>query len=120
MDVATLKEQAERCRRLAKQADPFTHKIFRFRGQECPSEPTSICAALGVVGGAHRRSGRWYFHGHPICRQGRITGASLAGSRASHFRSNEKASTIVSGVCLNSLATTSRTVSVSSPNGLPA
>jgi hypothetical protein len=26
MDVATLKEQAERCRRLAKQADPFTQK----------------------------------------------------------------------------------------------
>jgi hypothetical protein len=26
MDLATLKEQAERCRRLAKQADPFTQK----------------------------------------------------------------------------------------------
>jgi hypothetical protein len=26
MDLATLKEQAERCRRLAKQADPFTEK----------------------------------------------------------------------------------------------
>ncbi len=26
MDIATLKEQAERCRRLAKQADPFTEK----------------------------------------------------------------------------------------------
>jgi hypothetical protein len=26
MDVATLKQQAERCRRLAKQADPFTEK----------------------------------------------------------------------------------------------
>jgi hypothetical protein len=26
MDVATLKEQAERCRRLAKHADPFTQQ----------------------------------------------------------------------------------------------
>jgi len=26
MDLATLKEQAERCRRLARQADPFTEK----------------------------------------------------------------------------------------------
>ncbi|MDO9296985.1 hypothetical protein [Bradyrhizobium sp.] len=26
MDLATLKEQAERCRRLAKQADPFTEQ----------------------------------------------------------------------------------------------
>jgi hypothetical protein len=26
MDLATLKEQAERCRRLARQADPFTQK----------------------------------------------------------------------------------------------
>jgi len=26
MDLATLKEQAERCRRLAKHADPFTQK----------------------------------------------------------------------------------------------
>ena len=26
MDLATLKEQAERCRRLAKQADPFTQE----------------------------------------------------------------------------------------------
>jgi hypothetical protein len=26
MDIATLKEQAERCRRLAKHADPFTQK----------------------------------------------------------------------------------------------
>ena len=26
MDLATLKQQAERCRRLAKQADPFTQK----------------------------------------------------------------------------------------------
>jgi hypothetical protein len=26
MDLATLREQAERCRRLAKQADPFTQK----------------------------------------------------------------------------------------------
>lgn len=26
MDLATLKQQAERCRRLAKQADPFTEK----------------------------------------------------------------------------------------------
>jgi hypothetical protein len=26
MDLATLKEQVERCRRLAKQADPFTQK----------------------------------------------------------------------------------------------
>jgi hypothetical protein len=26
MDAATLKEQAERCRRLAKHADPFTQK----------------------------------------------------------------------------------------------
>jgi hypothetical protein len=26
MDLATLKEQAERCRRLAKHADPFTRK----------------------------------------------------------------------------------------------
>jgi hypothetical protein len=26
MDLATLKEQAERCRRLAKQADPFTER----------------------------------------------------------------------------------------------
>jgi hypothetical protein len=26
MDLATLKEQAERCRQLAKQADPFTQK----------------------------------------------------------------------------------------------
>ena len=26
MDIATLKEQAERCRRLAQQADPFTQK----------------------------------------------------------------------------------------------
>jgi hypothetical protein len=26
MDLAALKEQAERCRRLAKQADPFTQK----------------------------------------------------------------------------------------------
>jgi hypothetical protein len=26
MDLATLKEQAERCRRLAEQADPFTQK----------------------------------------------------------------------------------------------
>jgi hypothetical protein len=26
MDLATLKEQAERCRRLAKQADPFTEE----------------------------------------------------------------------------------------------
>jgi hypothetical protein len=26
MDLATLKEQAERCRRLAKQADPFIQK----------------------------------------------------------------------------------------------
>jgi hypothetical protein len=26
MDLATLKEQAERCRRLARQADPFTEQ----------------------------------------------------------------------------------------------
>jgi hypothetical protein len=26
MDLATLKEQADRCRRLARQADPFTEK----------------------------------------------------------------------------------------------
>ncbi len=26
MDLATLKEQADRCRRLARQADPFTRK----------------------------------------------------------------------------------------------
>jgi hypothetical protein len=26
MDLATLKQQAERCRRLAKEADPFTQK----------------------------------------------------------------------------------------------
>jgi hypothetical protein len=26
MDIATLKQQAERCRRLAKQADPFTQQ----------------------------------------------------------------------------------------------
>ncbi|MDP1867195.1 hypothetical protein [Bradyrhizobium sp.] len=26
MDLATLREQAERCRRLAKQADPFTEQ----------------------------------------------------------------------------------------------
>ena len=26
MDLATLKQQAQRCRRLAKQADPFTEK----------------------------------------------------------------------------------------------
>jgi hypothetical protein len=26
MDLATLREQAERCRRLARQADPFTEK----------------------------------------------------------------------------------------------
>jgi hypothetical protein len=36
------------------------------------------------------------------------------------YLSNEKASKIVSGVCLNSFATTSCTLSANSPNGLPA
>jgi hypothetical protein len=52
MDVATLKEQAERCRRLAKHADPFTQN----RLLDLASEYDARIAQLEATPSAATRS----------------------------------------------------------------
>ncbi len=57
MDLATLKEQAERCRRLAKQADPFTEKRLLALAAEYDAriaelEPKPSAASRILKGGA--------------------------------------------------------------------
>ena len=54
MDLATLKEQAERCRRLAKQADPFTEqglldlaREYEARIAELEPKPSAASRRLG-------------------------------------------------------------------------
>jgi hypothetical protein len=53
MDLATLKEQAERCRRLAKHADPFTQKRlldlaaeYEARMQQIEPKPSAASRSL--------------------------------------------------------------------------
>jgi len=55
MDLATLKEQAERCRRLAKHADPFTQKRlldlaaeYEARIAQLESKPSAATRSLGT------------------------------------------------------------------------
>ena len=98
MDLATLKEQAERCRRLAKHADPFTQKRLLDLAAEYEARmaQTRVEAFRGVTQFAERRD-----------------------VAATAYLANANPSTIVSGVCLNSFATTSRTVPASSSSGLP-
>jgi hypothetical protein len=63
MDLATLKEQAERCRRLAKQADPFTQKRLldlasEYDAQTAKLEPQpSAASRILRNGGNSKRSG---------------------------------------------------------------
>jgi hypothetical protein len=50
MDLSTLKEQAERCRRLAKHADPFTQKrlldlALEYEAQIAKLEPEPSAAS---------------------------------------------------------------------------
>lgn len=54
MDLATLKEQAERCRRLARQADPFTEqrlldlaREYEARIAELEPKPSAASQSLG-------------------------------------------------------------------------
>ena len=54
MDLATLKEQAERCRRLARQADPFTEqrlldlaREYEARIAELEPKPSAASRSLG-------------------------------------------------------------------------
>ena len=54
MDLATLKEQAERCRRLARQADPFTEqrlldlaREYEARIAELEPKPSAASRRLG-------------------------------------------------------------------------
>jgi hypothetical protein len=42
MDLATLKEQAERCRRLARQADPFTEQRLLDLAREYEARITEL------------------------------------------------------------------------------
>jgi hypothetical protein len=56
MDLAALKEQAERCRRLAKQADPFTQKRLldlaaEYEAQIAKLEPQPSAASLNLRNG---------------------------------------------------------------------
>jgi len=53
MDLAALKEQAERCRRLAKQADPFTQKRLldlaaEYEAQIAKLEPQPSAGSLNL------------------------------------------------------------------------
>ena len=56
MDLAALKEQAERCRRLAKQADPFTQKRLldlaaEYEAQIANLEPQPSAGSLNLRNG---------------------------------------------------------------------
>jgi hypothetical protein len=53
MDLTTLKEQAERCRRLAKHADPFTQKRLldlasEYEAQIAKLEPEASAASRSL------------------------------------------------------------------------
>jgi hypothetical protein len=56
MDLATLKQQAERCRRLAKHADPFTQKRLsdlasEYEAQMARLEPAPSAASRVLENG---------------------------------------------------------------------
>jgi len=56
MELATLKEQAERCRRLAKQADPFTQERLldlaaEYDARIAKLEPQPSAATRNLRGG---------------------------------------------------------------------
>src|SRR4030081_876179 len=73
MDLATLKEQAERCRRLARQADPFTEKRLLDLAAEYEA---GVESARG--GGAVIRSGSARELGEFDDLSGGIVGGPLA------------------------------------------
>jgi hypothetical protein len=56
MDLAALKQQAERCRRLAKHADPFTQKrlsdlALEYEAEMAKLEPAPSCASRVLENG---------------------------------------------------------------------